>query len=453
MTMMTNAQQRLLGLRIWAPNYFNPLCNFAAFTFLMASAIHGICSRPVTNDFGQYYMGGLIAREGQWDSLYPIPKPGSEDHPGYPHASILRPKYAELMRAAGVDDNARFILAPPVALLCIPFTLINYKAANGVWVLLMSVCLWLVALQAARIYRNLQHRPSRVEGLLVVFIACSPLCRFAMRIGNVTPFVGLCVGAAAIGLIGEDRIRSPLGLVLGALGKFVTLVLVPLYVLVRKWRVLALFLLVLILINLATITLSGKQPYVTFLAAIVPTLDRPSEGVMNLSVHGFLLNVYGRGRVPRAASDIVRTGELVLILLGATGLLRSLGGLSKDAAKLFAASLAMIGGVLIFSPQTWGHYLVYLLPFWGYLVWESQQSLCSRWIVVGALPFLWAPPAAIRSIDAFERIRLPAVAEVYDLWALLLVTSLAILRLHGVDRGQELSQFAGAPVGHSELPS
>ena len=213
-----------------------------------------------------------------------------------------------------------------------------------------------------------------------------------MRIGNVTPFVGLCVGAAAIGLIGEDRIRSPLGLVLGALGKFVTLVLVPLYVLVRKWRVLALFLLVLILINLATITLSGKQPYVTFLAAIVPTLGRPSEGVMNLSVHGFLLNVYGRGRVPRAASDIVRTGELVLILLGATGLLRSLGGLSKDAAKLFAASLAMIGGVLIFSPQTWGHYLVYLLPFWGYLVWESQQSLCSRWIVVGASRFFGPPP-------------------------------------------------------------
>ena len=142
--MMTNAQQRLLGLRIWAPYYFNPLCNFAAFTFLMAVDSWHLLN-AVTNDFGQYYMGGLIAREGQWDSLYPIPKPGSEDHPGYPHASILRPKYAELM----ARQESTITLASYSHLLwrflCIPFTLINYKAANGVWVLLMSVCLWPVA--------------------------------------------------------------------------------------------------------------------------------------------------------------------------------------------------------------------------------------------------------------------------------------------------------------------
>jgi Glycosyltransferase family 87 len=357
--MMTNARQRLLGLRIWAPNYFNPLCNFAAFTFLMASAIHSICSRPVTFDFRQYYMGGLIARHGQWDSLYPIPKPGSEDHAGYPEASLLRPKYAELARAAGVDDDApRFIHAPPVALLCLPFAFLSYKTATGLWVLLMTVCLWLVALQAARIYRSLNHRSSHVEGLLVVLIACSPLCRQAMGVGNVSPFVGLCVGAAAIGLIGGDRIRSSLGLILGAFGKYVTLVLVPLYVLVQNWRVLAISLVLLILICLATIAVSGEQPFVTFVREIAPTFGKPGAGERNITAYGFLFKLFGRGRVPRAAEGIVQAGELVLIVLGAAGLLRSLKGLPEDTAKLLAASLAMVGGFLSFSPQAWGHYLV-----------------------------------------------------------------------------------------------
>jgi hypothetical protein len=75
---------------------------------------------------------------------------------------------------------------------------------------------------------------------------------------------------------------------------------------------------------------------------------------------------------------------------------------------------------------------VYLLPFWGYLVWEFEQSSWLRWIVVVAIPLLWAPRDAIRSIEAFKDIRLPAIAEAYELWALLSVVTLAILRLHGV---------------------
>jgi hypothetical protein len=109
---------------------------------------------------------------------------------------------------------------------------------------------------------------------------------------------------------------------------------------VQKWRVLAISLVLLILICLATIAVSGKQPFATFIREIGPTLGRPSEGIRNVTAHSFLFKLYGRDRVPRAAEGIVQAGELVLIALGAGGLLRSLKGLSEDTAKLLAACSA-----------------------------------------------------------------------------------------------------------------
>src|SRR5271154_5421762 len=47
----------------------------------------------VYHDFGQYYMGAVMARAGLWDSLYPIPNPDSIDNPGLVQGSTMRPAY------------------------------------------------------------------------------------------------------------------------------------------------------------------------------------------------------------------------------------------------------------------------------------------------------------------------------------------------------------------------
>jgi hypothetical protein len=418
---------------VWQPKatvFFNRLCNLLALAFLMASALQSLYTKPPTYDFCQYYMGGVIARHGSWDSLYPVPKAGSEKNPSYPTSSTMRPEYAELVRAAGVDDNARFIQPPPVALLMLPFASFNYRTANGLWVLAMTACLWLVALQAARVLRLMGRKPSRVEGLLVLFIACSPLYRQAMRIGNVSPFVAMCVGAASIGLVAEQPVRSSLGIVLGAFGKYVTLIFLPLYLLARKCRTLAVSLTVFLTICLATLAVSGARTFITFARDMVPTFGRPDDSLSSITAHSFIARWYGGAPIPRAAERAVRAVELVLIVLGATGLLRSRKRLADDPVKLLAASLAMVGGFLIFSPLAWGHYLLYLVPLWGYLVWEAGQSPRSRWVVAAALPFLWFPRDAVRSIDRLKHIRLPALAESYELWGMLLVVAIAILRLH-----------------------
>ena len=298
----------------------------------------------------------------------------------------------------------------------------------------MSLCLWLVALQAAHIYSELHRQPSRIPGLLVLLIAGSPLYRHAVRIGNITPLVGLCVGGATIGLLGIRPIRSTLGLVLGALGKFVTLVFVPLYVIIRKWRVLLLSSVFLLAVNILTIAIGGIEPYVTFGTKIVPTLNRPGAMLANVSAPGFLVNYYGRGPIPTSATTAARAAELVLFLLGAAGVLRYFDRLPGDPDKLLAAALAMVGGFLLVSPQSWAHYLVYLVPFWGYLIWDFQRSPLTRWPVIIVLPLFWAPPIALRSIDRFHSVSVPVMVESYPLWGLILLTTMAILRLHGPSR-------------------
>src|SRR5437868_3491943 len=58
------------------------------------------------HDFSQFYMGGLIARHGDWDALYPIPHPSSLNNPGEWADSDMRPEYARLAAAAGVPAKS-----------------------------------------------------------------------------------------------------------------------------------------------------------------------------------------------------------------------------------------------------------------------------------------------------------------------------------------------------------
>ncbi|WP_161602504.1 glycosyltransferase family 87 protein [Tautonia marina] len=436
----------MLNQRFWATGPFNRLCKAVALVLLMAGAIRGVSTKPVTVDFTQYYMAGLIARHGHWDALYPIPKPGAEKHPGYSDSSIMRPRYRELLQAEGVHDYNRFVQAPPVALLLLPLGFFDYQTANDLWVFLNAICLWLVALQAARILRLLGGR-SRLEGLLVVLIACSPMCQFAIRIGNISPIVGLCVGSAAMGLVTEDRLRSSLGMVVGAFAKFVTLVFVPLYVLARRWRVLITSSLLSLLLCLATLAVAGEGPFVTFAREMMPTFGRPNDGWGSITASSFLSRLYGSAPIPKQAERVVRAVELVLIILGAIGLLRSRRELPEDPVKLLAASLAMVGGFLIFSPLAWGHHLVYLVPFWGYLVWEAKQSPWSRWAIVMALSLQWATREAIERKDVFnltEKLERNAFLGTYELWGTLFVVTFAMARLYGPSRPKYMPQAVNA---------
>jgi len=97
---------------------FNRCCSAAAFAWLVIVVPLTFKFRPVRyHDAGQFYMGGVIARHGAWDSLYPLPRPGSPYNPGLAGDSDRRPTYQILSDAVGVGDDPRFIQPPPDALL------------------------------------------------------------------------------------------------------------------------------------------------------------------------------------------------------------------------------------------------------------------------------------------------------------------------------------------------
>src|SRR5262245_15309599 len=137
---------------------FNLICSIVALLFLLGSQgfkwiQYERRGLPQTQDFDQYYMGGVIARHGAWADLYPIPKPGAETNPGEPENSDLRPGYAKLARQYGMSElGTRYIQPPPFALLMVPLTFLPPKIAHPFWIFLLCLATWGIARQSARAY-------------------------------------------------------------------------------------------------------------------------------------------------------------------------------------------------------------------------------------------------------------------------------------------------------------
>jgi hypothetical protein len=67
---------------------FNRCCALAGLLFLLlgVGAKYVTYARrglPQAQDFGQYYMGGLMALHGEWDALYPVPRQGALTNAGF----------------------------------------------------------------------------------------------------------------------------------------------------------------------------------------------------------------------------------------------------------------------------------------------------------------------------------------------------------------------------------
>jgi hypothetical protein len=112
---------------------FNRTCSILGLAFLLLVigakvAWYEHRHLPQMQDYPQYYMGGLMALNGAWDSMYPIPNPGSHTNPGFVGNSTLRPRYRELALSHGVsEESVRFMQPPPLALLLAPLALMPVK--------------------------------------------------------------------------------------------------------------------------------------------------------------------------------------------------------------------------------------------------------------------------------------------------------------------------------------
>ena len=350
--------------------------------------------RPTVPDFGQFYIGGILASRGEWAALYPIPIPGSLDNAGLINHSRAKARWIALSRVHGVQDYTHFILPPPSALLFIPFSLLNYKTAFWVWTFFLIGCTWGVAIVSGILFQSIVGRPTRWSGILSLLIVASPVAVRAIRIANVSPPIALLVGLILVALI-QDRKpgRGAFAMLVGAAFKYATLILLPLLLILRRWKMLFWFSGLCALGIILTLSFSGKESFLEFYKVILPTLSRPSWFQGNQSLPGLLARIHGR---PFSSTLVLVLGVARIFSFSLIiALLSEIPDQERhNPINLCAATGLLISWLLIFSPIAWEHWPIFLCPIWGWLIWEMRNPGLPRIIALSSI-ILMSLPAGI----------------------------------------------------------
>ncbi len=369
----------------------NRTCGAAALIWLLiASQLNGLWPFPA-NDFAQFYMGAAIARAGKWEALYPVPSEGSRHNPGLAGDSEMKPAYAALATAIGVQNAPRFIQAPPVAVMLAPMALLPYRAAMRLWMLLMGLAAWGVALCSARILSLALGRRSVWEGALSLGIAVCPRTLAAVRLGNVSALEGLLVGLLACQILARQSIRGAAALVVGTVAKYASIVFLLLALAARRWRMLAWSAGIGIALLTASLAAAGGAPFLAYLREILPTLPRTFVDPFNQSIWSVIPRWIGTTSMPPALA-IALAGLQVLLLAWVT--LRLFQRPHSDwslPVPVFAAAAALTSWFLIFSPVVWNSYQLYLMPFWGWLLAEGLRSRVRGALAGAVIAAGWIP--------------------------------------------------------------
>ncbi len=399
--------------------------------------------RPLrAKDFPQFYMGGLIARNHAWESLYPNPNLDSPYNPGLKWDSTMKPRYQELAANPPVEtgDEPRFIQIPPAAVLFVPLTFLPYRVAYVTWSVLMGACCLGSACLARRFYEICLGRPSPKSALLIPLISCSYLAYIVIRCSNIELLISLLLGLGALGLIRKTPMSGGLAVVLAFVIKYASAVYLPVMLFARRWRMLAATLLIGALMLAATLPITGIGPWREFRESILPRLSRPYDNSNNQSLQGAIM--FYTDQFPLSAGNVIFCR--VLAGVGLAGLLALFATRParywKAAPVALAACAAMVGWLLIFSPLTWDKYSTYFFPLWGWLAWEATRSRV-RGVWAGlSIALVWAPWFSVVP-------HWPGVLSYHMLAGTVLLTLLATARVYRGDEsaGESTPSGAGCP--------
>ncbi|HEX3357006.1 MAG TPA: glycosyltransferase family 87 protein [Tepidisphaeraceae bacterium] len=415
---------------------FNRLCSICGLAFLVLT-IGAKCAwyehrhLPQMQDYPQYYMGGLVALHGAWDSMYPIPNPGSHTNPGFVGNSTLRPGYLALALSHGVtEESVRYMQPPPLALFLIPLALLPLKLSYYFWVLLLILCAWGIGRQAGTILEMSLGRPSHGFGFLVLLICLSPQAHRWIRVGNMSVIIGWLIGYAVIELVRRDGPRSAIAMTLGTLAKYALLVLGPLQIAMRRWRTIAWEIALMIAILIIAFLVMGAAPFQTFLHEIAPTLGRTSTIAENSAIYAFILRLKGLeddstlSQACKTGFHLLELGSLLLIL--ALVLLRPQKFWNRPN-RIFAAATALVAWLLLFSPIFWEHYHAYLAPFWGWLAFEATRSRARMIVAILIVALAYLPTSILLSHLHFAQLPEPLFSHL--MWSTVIMFLFAIDRL------------------------
>jgi alpha-1,2-mannosyltransferase len=402
----------------------NRTLTLAALLWIAGTVVVVRQRQPTPEDLPQFYMSGLLIREGQTDDLYPIPEPGARLNAGWPNASTPRPGYQQAAQESGLPDAFRFILPPPSALLFIPISLIPWAMAVWLWSFVVALCCWGIGVIAARLHREILGRDSVTQGILVMGIAIAPMTARIIELGNTSSLVGLCAGGVVIGLHRERDSWASAGMLVGGLAKLATPVLLPLLIALRRVRLIGWLIVLALSILALTLMLGGFEPFRVFLQDIAPTLTRPdarAQGLRSLAMSIF-------GYLPRKVNVAITIASWTVFALLCLAIWRSRRTLAESVVHLSAGAAGLLSWLLLFSWFSWPHYLLYIFPFWGWLFWEGSKRLSVAAVVVLAVVLSSITPLWVERF-----VSLPAMLEPFMVVPLSIVMALAFWRLWSRD--------------------
>jgi hypothetical protein len=388
----------------WAladPRRFTRMCSAAAMLWLVAVVGGSLVYSPKVEDFGQYYMGGVMANAGLYDSLYPIPIADVHLNAGWGNASILPGPYAALLEERGVGDPARpidsstrFIQTPALALLLAWMGPLSHDAAFWCWVALMMLCTWWTAVLTGRFHDVLAGRATRTAGVLVLLVATSPLAARTIRSTNITPLVALSGAIVMWELLRAETVRGSVrGAIAMALGGFAKYTPASLFLpalLMRRWGLFTWTALIGFGFCGVTLLVMGREPWEQFLFTILPTLSHGSLYVGNQSLAGLVTRVSGVEALHPDAMRLVRAAGVAVLAVLAVLMVRSRHRLDSPPV-LFAAGAAMTAWWAVSGPLYWEHYYLALCPFWPWLIWEARHGGWRTKAAVAAILLTWLP--------------------------------------------------------------
>ena len=388
------------------------------------------------HDFGQFYMGGVMARAGRWDAIYPVPWPWARVNPGWPYGSEVKPAYAAAAAERGVPNTFRYIQLPPNAVLYEPLSLLSYQAAYRAWHVIMLALLVLAAAQAGRVYTALGGPGAWGPAAVTVLVGCSPLMLYTARVSNTGPLLAACVGATVLGLLRPERsgwAGVAGGVVVGGYTKLAPGVLLPVAVAMRRWRTVFVTVAVGLGVAVALLPITGLAMWREFFAVLWPPLQKSSDSEACQSLYGFVARVTHQFPLGRPAAVVVVVARDLAGLVVGVAVLARRRAFWADPLRVAAACAALMAWLLCFAPVAWQFYHCMLTPLWGWLAVEFVRGRTwVRGVVVAAIALTIVPsPHQLWG-------KLPEPLPSRQLFSGLLILGLALWRLRpGVGRSRD----------------
>jgi len=331
-------------------------------------------------DFKAYYLAGAMLRAGE--DVYDLER-------SY--------EVAQHLFSAEVVGSAKYpyLYPPPLAIAMIPLSHLPFRWAYRLWVLGEQVFL------IASLYLLAENLPS-FGGYAWPFLIILAANMYPVYLSNDIGQVGmliLLVLSLAIHFARRGRFFWA-GVVLGVGGmiKISPLLLLGFFALQRKWRALTGAILALVVLSAVSIGVAGPQVMFSFIQTnLGKSVPEQIGFYSNLSLAAFIHRLFS---VPGGSPyELPVRWGFILTCLGLLVLLshRQYPQTGQTFTVLFSL---WITAMLLVSPITWEHHLVWLLPAFGFAVSAlvDTQSRSSPWL------FLWF--ALIYTVVAFENLPL-----------------------------------------------